>query len=151
MQHFDLISAIPPILWTSKPDANTWNVLDRSGFYNCEMDRLAKERWKRLQYEDLNQTDRINGESWPLYIAGRKISQNFLAALEDHMNGSKAIQYWSDKINNFGEGSIDDVEISATGDENYKTNVLSAVRKNMLWRKEWMCGHTRNVHDASIQ
>ena len=53
-------------------------------FYNCEVDRLAKERWERLhQYKTLTvetgQKDLMEKRGHE----GKKISHNCLAAIED--------------------------------------------------------------------
>jgi hypothetical protein len=160
MQQFDMVAAIrtwkikSPITWTSKhilghQDANPWNVLDRYAHYNCEMDTLAKERWERLQREGPALQQKIDGEPWPLYIAGKKVSHNFLAAIYEQASGSKARKYWNDHKQRFGEGSIEDVELLATEDAmksmstarqhwlTKHTAGFNAVGKNMLRRKEW--------------
>jgi hypothetical protein len=112
MQQFDMVAAIrtwktkSPIIWTSKhilghQDENPWNVLDRHAFYNCEMDKLAKERWERLQREGPALQHKIDGEPWPLYIAGKKISHNFLTAIHEEQGDTGTI------INNgLGKGPL---------------------------------------------
>jgi hypothetical protein len=74
MQHFDIIAAIrhwknkSPVSWSSQhvlvhQDNNPWNMLDRNAFYNCEMDQLAKERWRKRQEEgNTSNTLQISGE-----------------------------------------------------------------------------------------
>ena len=160
-QQFDIIAAIrywkdkSPIQWTSKhilghQDNNPWNVLDRDAFHNCEMDQLAKERWTKLQAETTPPIScRIEGEPWPIYVEGRKISTNFREAINEQISGKKAKEYWNTHKQRFGEGSIDDVDLQATEDA-MKTMPIArqhwlskhaagfnAVVKNMKRRKHW--------------
>jgi hypothetical protein len=93
----------------------------------------VKERWERLQQESREPLLKINGEPWPLYIDGTKISHNFLAAINDHASGLKARNSWNDHKQRFGEGSIDDVELTATED---------AINSVPMARQPWLTKHT---------
>jgi hypothetical protein len=59
------------------------------------MDKLAKERWDKLQKEGPQVQQKIDGEPWPLYIGDRKVSKDFLAEIHEQVSGSKARQYWN--------------------------------------------------------
>jgi hypothetical protein len=101
VQHFDIIAAIrhwknkSPVSWNSQhvlghQDDNPWNMLDRNAFYNCEMDQLAKERWRKRQDEgNPSNTLQISGEPWPIYLEGTKLSNNFQETVYDQISGKK--------------------------------------------------------------
>ena len=123
-------------------------ILDRYAFYNSEMDEFAKERWNKLKKEG----PKVQQKNWYLgrYIRDRKVSKDFIAEIHEQVSGSKARQYWNNHKQCFGEGSIDDVELSATADAlksmiivrhhwlTKHTSGFNAVGKNMSRRKEWL-------------
>jgi hypothetical protein len=84
------------------------------------MERLAKERLQKLQ-KDVNSPRPIliAGEPWPLFLAGKKLRQNFLSTKGNRISGMKASKYWEEKKQRFGTGyseeaTIKDVDTQAT-------------------------------------
>jgi hypothetical protein len=131
-------------------DKNPWNVLDRPAYYNCEMDRLAKERLGRMvQNQEVAQSKGIEGEPWPLFINQKKVCQNFVQMVLEHISGSKANRYWEVQKKKFGEGSFQEVDTQATEEAMKQLPLarqhwlakqatgLCAVGKQMKRRKEW--------------
>lgn len=126
VQHFDLLMAIRhwkkrcPITWCTKhvkghQDDNPWNVLDRWATLNQAMDLKAKQRLSRLTQPSNVRgpphfQSEVEGEPWPLHLAGKKVSTNFSQQLHHHMSSQDALDHWSSKKSRFGKGSHTDVD-----------------------------------------
>lgn len=105
--NYDILSAIhtllqaSPIQWEHKhikghqeDDGNM--VLDRWALLNIEMDGTAKAVWAFHQDEQPSNIE-IEGEYWPLYIAGTKITGNLDEEITNFIHGENILHRWIEK------------------------------------------------------
>ena len=131
-QHFDLIMAIrhwmwqSPVKWTTKhvkghQDDQPYDVLDRWATLNQAMDTRAKARLALLQQQLRQRTapatpSAFEGEPWPLYFNGKKVSRDFVQRFYEHVSGPPALYHWKHQVDRFGQGSRKDVDWQAVAD-----------------------------------
>jgi hypothetical protein len=75
-----------------------------------------------------------------------KISNNFQEAMYEQISGKKAKEYWNTHKRRFGEGSIEDVDLQATGDA-MKTMTMPSASAALAFRNGGD-GAKKSVYDA---
>lgn len=81
--------------------------LDRWALLNIQMDEEAKVHWLRIKGQKA-QHERVFGEPWPLWIAGKKVSTSIGNEIDEVTKGSRISTHW-DERGRFGAGSVSDV------------------------------------------
>ena len=70
--------------------------LDEWAQLNIAMDDGAKEHWYRCK--DLRQPlPYVEGEPWPLWVAGTKVTRDVAQTITDHIDGMRVLEYWKSK------------------------------------------------------
>jgi hypothetical protein len=59
------------------------------------MDLEAKQHWACTVGTQLDVV--IQGEPWPVWVEGRKITSQLRESLRQHATAPKALEYWRDK------------------------------------------------------
>lgn len=105
---YDLLSAIKtklrasPVQWDHRhvkghQDDDGTKILDRWEMLNTEMDGIAKTIWA-LQYDEpLDRNSKVDGEYWPLFIHGRKVTGRLNTAIYDSIHGEAILKRWMEK------------------------------------------------------
>jgi hypothetical protein len=146
---YDILSAIhtlikaSPIQWEHKHvkghQDDTDTELDRWAQLNIEMDGTAKAIWALHQDEQPPELE-IEGEYWPLYIVGFKVTGNLDDIVTDHIHGSDLLTRWVAK-----ERIPDDacrlVNWEACG---------SAIKSMGLSRGLWMVKHISGMCGVNV-